>query len=165
MSDPSRLNDEEREELVAFLDGELTDDDAHKVEAKLNVDARTRAEADALRKTWDLLDFLPSPEPSPNFTNRTLERLGPIRQTQAMRRRWLRVAVVGAVWAASLLLALAAGFGGMTLALKYSHPADNDMARDLRVLDNERLYEVGDDMDFLRELDKPDVFGDEPLGS
>ena len=32
MTDPSRLNDEDREELVAFLDGELSEDDAHKVE-------------------------------------------------------------------------------------------------------------------------------------
>jgi anti-sigma factor RsiW len=164
MSDPARLNDEEREELVAFLDGELTDDDAHKVEAKLNVDPRTRAEADALRKTWDLLDFLPSPEPSPNFTNRTLERLNPIRKTQAMRRRTLRIAVVALAWAAALLLALAAGYVGTTLALKVRHSND-DMARDLRVLDNEHLYEVGDDIDFLRELDKPDLFGDEPVGS
>ena len=165
MSDPARLNDDEREELVAFLDGELTDDDAHKVEAKMNLDGRTRAEADALRKTWDLLDYLPTPEPSPNFTNRTLSRLGPIRKTQTMRRRGLRIALVGLAWAASLLLAVAAGYSGMTLYLKARYPNDADMARDLRIVENEHLYEVGEDIDFLRELDKPDAFGDESLGS
>src|SRR5689334_21188134 len=113
MSDPSHLDDEERDELVAFLDGELTENDAHKVEAKLNVDAKARAEADALRRTWDLLDYLPRPEASADFTHRTLERVGPVRKTQAVpRRSRLRVAVVGAAWAASLLVSVAAGHTG-----------------------------------------------------
>jgi anti-sigma factor RsiW len=165
MSDPSQLNDDEREELVAFLDGELTEDDAHKVEAKLNLDPRTRAEVEALRKTWDLLDYLPKPEPSANFTNRTLERIAPVRKTQTMPRRRFRVAALGLAWAAALLIAVAAGYSGMALFLKSRGPTDKDLARDLRVIENQHLYEVGEDMDFLRQLDQPDVFGDEPLGS
>jgi anti-sigma factor RsiW len=165
MSDPSRLDDEEREELVAFLDGELTEDDAHKVEAKLNVDAKARAEADALRRTWDLLDYLPRPEASADFTHRTLERVGPVRKTQALpRRSRLRVAVVGAAWAASLLVSVAAGHTGMSLWLKRG-AAERDLVRDLRLIENKRLYELGEDLDFVRELDQPDVFGDETLGS
>ncbi len=162
MSDPSRLNDDEREELVAFLDGELPEDAAEKVEAKLNVDARTRAEADALRKTWDLLDYLPQPEPSPTFTSRTLERVGPALKTQRMpRRRGLRVVGFGFAWAATLLLALGGGyFGTGRLLLKPRGPTDQDLVRDLRVIENKRLYEAGDDMEFLRELDKPEVFGE-----
>ncbi len=166
MSDPTRLNDDEREELVAFLDGELPEDAAEKVEAKLNVDARTRAEADALRKTWDLLDYLPRPEPSPTFTSRTLERVGPVRKTQSMpRRRRLPLVGVGLAWAAALLLALGGGYFGTAFLLKPRGLTDKDLVRDLRVIENKRLYEAAEDMDFLRELDKPDVFGDEPLGS
>jgi anti-sigma factor RsiW len=165
MTDPPRPDDEEREELVAFLDGELSDDDAHKVEAKLNVDPKARAEADALRRTWDLLEFLPRPEPSPSFTHRTLERVGPIRTTQPMprRRRWV-AAAVGLGWAASLVAAVAAGYGGAAHFLKRG-PTEQDLVRDLRVIENKRLYELGEDVEFLRELDHPDVFGEEPLGS
>jgi anti-sigma factor RsiW len=166
MSDPAHLNDEAREELVAFLDGELTEDDAHKVEAKLNTDPKVRAEADALRRTWDLLDYLPKPEPSPNFTIRTMERVGPVRKTQLVSRPRgrMRVVVLGLVWAASLLLALGAGYSGMSLFLKRG-PSDRDLVRDLRLIENKHLYEVGDDLEFLRELDRPDLFGDETLGS
>jgi anti-sigma factor RsiW len=165
MTDSSPLPDEEREELVAFLDGELTEDDAHKVEAKLNVDPGARAEADALRRTWDLLDFLPRPEASPDFTHRTLERVGPVRKTQPVPRRWrLRAAVVGVAWAASLLVAVAAGHTGMSVFLKRGS-AERDLVRDLRVIENKRLYELGEDMEFLRDLDQPDLFGDETLGS
>jgi hypothetical protein len=143
----------------------LTEDDAHLVEAKMRLAPGTRAEAEALRKTWDLLDFLPTPEPSPNFTNRTLDRIGPVRKTQKIPRQGLRVAGIGLVWAASLLVAVAAGYGGMSWFLKSRDSSDQDLARDLRLIENEHLYEVGEDMDFLRELDKPDAFGDEPLGS
>src|SRR5262245_49608728 len=62
-------------ELVAYLDGELDPAAARKVEARLASDPEARAKAAALKKTFDLLDYLPRHEPSPNFTTRTLDRL------------------------------------------------------------------------------------------
>ncbi|MCE9560466.1 MAG: hypothetical protein K8U57_00280 [Planctomycetes bacterium] len=62
-------------ELVAYLDGELEPAAARKVESRLATDADARARATAYKKTFDLLDFLPKPEPSPTFTTRTLDRL------------------------------------------------------------------------------------------
>ena len=62
-------------ELVAFLDGELGAEENEAIEAKISLDAGVRAEADALKKTWDLLDYLPRPEPSPHFTERTISRI------------------------------------------------------------------------------------------
>ena len=62
-------------ELVAYLDGELDPDAAHRVEQRLAADPAARAKAAALKKTFDLLDFLPQPEPSTTFTTRTLDKL------------------------------------------------------------------------------------------
>jgi anti-sigma factor RsiW len=62
-------------ELVAYLDGELEPSAARKVEARLASDPGARARAAALKKTFDLLDYLPKREPSPTFASRTLERL------------------------------------------------------------------------------------------
>jgi hypothetical protein len=62
-------------ELVAYLDGELDVDAAHRVEQRLAADPAARAKAAALKKTFDLLDFLPRPEPSATFTTRTLDKL------------------------------------------------------------------------------------------
>src|SRR4051812_16621241 len=108
MSKPPPLNEEERAELVAYLDGELSGDRARALEARLSLDPTARAEADALKRTWDLLDFLPRPEPSPSFTQKTLSRaaLKPPAETAgpatkaAPRRRWVRLAFVTG-WAAA----------------------------------------------------------------
>lgn len=82
-------------DLVAYLDGELDPADARRVEARLAADPAARARADALQRAYDLLDYLPRHEPSPDFTSRTLERLptagvvvappkpGPVSQTTA----------------------------------------------------------------------------------
>src|SRR5262245_34238250 len=97
MTTPSPLSDEDRANLVAYLDGELEGDAAQAIEARLGADPALRAEAEALKRTWDLLDYLPRPEPSPSFTHRTLSRLS-AKETQAALkrsagpRRWLRAA-------------------------------------------------------------------------
>src|SRR5262245_6915589 len=62
-------------ELVAYLDGELDPPAARKVEARLAQDPAARARAAELKKSFDLLDYLPRPEPSPTFTTRTLDKL------------------------------------------------------------------------------------------
>jgi hypothetical protein len=62
-------------ELVAYLDGELDDTAARRIEQRLARDPVGRAKAAALKKTFDLLDFLPKPEPSATFATRTLDKL------------------------------------------------------------------------------------------
>jgi len=71
--------DEVTEDLVAFLDGELDAGGNEKIEAKISLDSTVRAEADSLKKTWDLLDYLPRSEPSPSFTERTISRIEPLK--------------------------------------------------------------------------------------
>jgi anti-sigma factor RsiW len=169
------LTDKDREDLVAYLDGELDRAAARKMEARLNVDARIRAEATALRRTWELLDFLPRAEPSVQFTHRTLERLAA--QTAAMNqprtgwRRWSPWAV-GLGWAAAVLLAAAAGYAGVRYLaagpdpeqnppqVVDKRPPDDLLVENLRVVENRRLYENVDDLDYLRALDDPDLFGE-----
>jgi hypothetical protein len=82
MADPIMPTDDEaapvdpfEAELVAYLDGELDAAAARRVEARLASDAKARARAASLKKTFDLLDYLPKPEPSPTFTSRTLDKL------------------------------------------------------------------------------------------
>src|SRR5436853_6987091 len=112
----ANLSEEDRADLVAYLDGELDEASALQLEAKLNTDVQMRTEADALKRTWELLDYLPRPEPSPSFTNRTLDRVATLRPTstnhlQRRRRRWL----LRLGWAAAMFLAAVAGYAGMAL--------------------------------------------------
>src|SRR5262245_43112374 len=158
MADPPPLTDADRTDLVAYLDGELAADEQRRVEGLLNGNARARAEADAYRRTWDLLDYLPRPGPSPEFASRTLERLSSIRPAAAApapRTAWYRRPALGyAAAAAAVLLALAVG-SRIVLPTRSATPAaidlDRDpvMAREPRVVENLPYYLPVETMDYL----------------
>ena len=172
MAERTSLSDEDRKNLVAYLDGELDAKMARPLEAKLNQDAEARSEAEVLRRTWEMLDYLPRPEPTPTFSSRTLERVSALRPTAPANkdgRRWPKW-VPGAGWAAAVLCAGVLGFAGMSRLPKAQPPVpparpkideDQLLVRELRLIENRRLYELVDDVNFLRELDDPDLFGDD----
>ncbi|MBN9518358.1 hypothetical protein J0H58_07550 [bacterium] len=70
-------------ELVAYLDGELDPAAARRIEARIAADPKIRARAESLKRSYDLLDFLPKPEPSPAFASRTLDKLPAVRANPA----------------------------------------------------------------------------------
>jgi anti-sigma factor RsiW len=167
MTKPTPLNDQERADLVAYLDGELTGEAARALEAKLSLHPEARAEAESLRRAWELLDYLPRPEPSSGFTGRTLSKLAPLRPpppVAAPGRRWRwRGLLFGLAWAGALLLAALGGYAGFD-RLVPREPTDEELLRDVRILENRRYYDLVDNVDFLRELDQPDLFGEEAPG-
>jgi anti-sigma factor RsiW len=174
----SELNDDERADLISYLDGEMDEEMAQAFEARLGRDPQLRAEADAMKKTWELLDYLPRPEPSASFTHQTLERLA-IRDTGRVgvngmpTQRWAWAAPVG--WAAAMLMAMG---GGLFAAHHLWPPApapviqaqpgpqtpdtETLIVRDLDVIQNKRLYDQAPDLDFVRAL--PGALGDDEGG-
>lgn len=165
MTKPSPLSDKDRSDLIAYLDGELEGEAARAVEARISRDPAVRAEAETLKRTWDMLDYLPRPEPSPNFTHRTLDKLSTHATRAALRpRRPLSRWLCGAAWAAAVVLVGLVGYLG-AVALTPPRPAPKDLAHDLRLIENLRTYEDVEMLEFLRELDRPDLFGDESTGS
>jgi anti-sigma factor RsiW len=167
MTKSNPLNEQEKADLVAFLDGELKGEAARALEVKISLDPAARAEAESLKRTWGLLDYLPKPEPSPNFTHRTLEKMAPIPTApqKPVVQRSLRPWWIGAGWAAGLFLAAATGYVGVGWTGGRPDTTDHDLARDLRVIENKRFYDHVDDLDFLKSLDQPDLFGEETSGS
>src|SRR5438105_4174376 len=77
-------DDERQADLIAFLDGEMDEAGAREFEGRLRREPNLRAEADALKRTWELLDFLPQPEPSPTFTSRTLDKVAVLRPASSL---------------------------------------------------------------------------------
>lgn len=165
MANSNPLNEQDRADLIAYLDGELDPRASEAVEAKLHTDSRVRAEADSLRMTWDLLDYLPRPEPSPNFTHRTMSQLSLMTSTQApatQRRRWLQT--IG--WTAAVIAAVGVGYTvtGWAMAKPKGNLTDeqvNSLVKnsDARVKDRVELYRRFKDLQFFIELDRPDLFG------
>ncbi len=154
------MSDDERATLIAYLDGELDEEAVRRVEARISQDPAVRAEVESLKRTWEMLDYLPRAGPSPTFTHRTVSLVtgehNATLQARRRRRRWL----LAAGWAAAVLVAALGGFAGVTRLMPHE-PTDEELARDLRVIENRALYERADSVEFLKQLDQPDLFGDD----
>jgi hypothetical protein len=177
MAKPSSLTAQDRENLVAYLDGELDDRTARALEAKLSRDSQARAELEALKRTYNLLDFLPRGEASSQFASKTLDRLATVSpvtvavdsesgssgaQARRTPARWPYVAG----WCCTILFAaFFAYFATRAYWLRKRPvlPAEPDLAlvQDLRLFENKRLYDQVDEINFLRSLDVSNLFSDE----
>src|SRR3712207_5478321 len=61
------------EELVAYLDGELSPDECRAIEERLAQDADYRSQLRDLDRAWEALDVLPKPTPGDDFARTTME--------------------------------------------------------------------------------------------
>jgi hypothetical protein len=158
------LTEAERENLVAYLDNELEDAQARAVEAKIHLNPAVRAQADQMKRAWDLLDYLPRAEPRADFTCRTMDRLtalGPIEK----RAHWKSTLA----WAAVFLCVTAGGAAVCWLIERHNNSANSteqDIAHNLRLLQHLPTYRWVNDIAQLNEISQPELFGDdfsEPL--
>ena len=154
---------------------ELDERAAEAMATKLSLDAKLRAKAEAYQRTWDILDVLPRPEPSSSFTTRTLSHAIPVPSgQQIVPPSSLTLQTMPAFptprpsvgfWIASIAIVVAAGTGGY-FAHRAWAPAPKVVAadpplEDYPLMKNLRLYRNVDDMDYLKRLDSPEMFGDE----
>jgi hypothetical protein len=181
---PDDLPDPVDAELVAYLDGELDAPAARHLEDRMAADPALRARAATLKKTFDLLDYLPKPEPSATFATRTLDKLpavrsgsgttaaasGPSGLATATPSALLPATAAGRPWGwvvgvvVAVGVALGAGYFVAAAARAYLFPPVVDTASDgpadQRVVKFLPLYAGVDDADFLRQLDDLRVFED-----
>lgn len=164
MQEDPVITEEDRiqEELVAYLDGELSADDSDRVERRLGSDPAYRQRLKQLQSAWDLLDQLPRAPVTDTFTQTTVEMVALTAQAEALnaeqrlaQRRslgWFAVAV-------SVLVACSVGYIAMWRRLDRPN---QQLVKDLPVIENVELYRVADSVDFLRSLDQAQLFDEEP---
>lgn len=163
---PPPTDPEPDDDLVAYLDGELDADATHAMEERLAADEAARRKAEGLRKTFDLLDHLPKTEPSPSFASRTLTQIRPAAELPAASspgvipppaRPWKAVP-----WVAALAVAAAAGYFFHLLARPHLEALDpaKRTSEQVRLLERLPLLFGADDLEFVRQLDQPDYFGE-----
>jgi len=154
-----RLSAEERDNLAAYLDGELDDDSAEQIERKLAASQTARHDVELLSRSYDLLDLLPRPQTNEQFTDRTLsmarlEAARPALHEQAWFP-WVRRAAILVAWVAGLAGAAALGY-------RVTHdwiPNDAELLlHDLPVIENLDAYREVESIEFLRELQKSKTF-------
>jgi anti-sigma factor RsiW len=149
----TRLTTEQRDNLTAYLDGELDEDGTRQIETVLANSTVARNDVEVLAKTYELLDLLPRPKASGEFTEKTLQtakleevRMDP-RQT-VWYRHGKRIVRRGA-WAAILLVAACVGY---SLA-RYQVPKQQDLLLDnFEVIQKLDDYEKAGSFEFLDAL-------------
>jgi hypothetical protein len=115
MAKITRLSSEQRDNLTAYLDGELDDGATQEIEQILAASPVARHEVDMLSRTWDMLGALPTHKASGEFTRKTIthlraaEQAGPGAAAELVYRNARRGAVLG-LWAGALALSGYLGF-------------------------------------------------------
>ena len=169
MSDEITPSSSFTEKLVAYLDGELPEGDARDVENSLACDPAMRAEVEKLNRAWELLDLLPRPNASSEFSSRTLTTLKVSGATTALPNDQVAAPTVAlnvskasqigkstiAAWSAGLVAVCVLGFvvGRMT-----ARPDSDAWLDDMPLIERIDVYrEIGDAQflrDFQRERDR-----------
>jgi len=156
--DPANDEAQLREELVAYLDGELDAEQSRKIEERAAVEPNARHMLQELDRTWHMLDELDSPATSEDFTCTTLEMVALAASEDAQKakaqrpRRRLRAGL----WAvAGLVGAAAAGF--LIVASLIPDP-NAQLLQDLPIVENYDQYRKIGSIDFLRSLNKEELF-------
>ena len=154
-----RLSPDERSNLVAYLDGELPDPEAQVIAAKLTQSMTARREADSLQKTWEMLDLLPRPQASENFTTRTLAEAEVLagrgdRFTSAASDFGRKI-LAGVGWSA---VAVALFLVGYTITLRLWPNPSARLATDLSIAESLDAYREVGGIEFLRQLDNAPEF-------
>ena len=155
---PDPLNQQLRDDLVAYLDGELDEGPTQRIEHALASDSTLRNEVEALTRTWEMLDKLPRAKGSAEFTERTLATMEiEKKRLSTPGDRWklqARRGGVAAVWAAVLALAATSGF-----LLTNRMPSQTDKLLDnLSLIERLDVYSEVKSVEFLRELQKSGLF-------
>ena len=159
MEKQSRLTSDIRENLVAYLDGELEDALSQRIDQLLGGNAVARHEVETLSRTWELLDMLPHPKASEEFGSKTMSiiRLD-VAPKVLVKPEWIdrakRIGVLVA-WGAGTVACAVLGFT-ITNSLLPNPP--ERMLRELPLIRNLDLYsELGSD-EYLKELQASGLF-------
>lgn len=149
------------EQLVAYLDGELSAEESHGVEALLSSQPDVRRKLQGLERSWELLDQLVPTPVDEAFTRSTMEMVAvaaadeiaasQMALPRVRRRRWL-LGLGGTV--AAGVLGFAAGW------LLWPDP-DRRLLEDLPVLEHLDEYRQVRDFRFLKRLADEHLFDED----
>ena len=158
-----RLNANQREDLVAYLDGELPDEQVQQIDHIIARSEVARHEVEALSRTWELLDVLPPAKASDDFANKTMTNLKIMEQPFLLTEQWwygsLTRTVVSLGWIAAIVVS---GWLGFQITRSWIPNPNEALLRDLPVIENLDQYQEAGDIEFLKQLKTQGLFDDTP---
>lgn len=151
----TRLSGDQRDNLAAYLDGELEDAAVQDIEQVLSVSEVARHDVDMLSRTWDLLNVLPGAKASEEFTQKTLTTIRAAEAPKTMSQgakaamRNVRRGSILAAWTAALVACAYAGF----LATNRWVPNESEkLLDDYDIIVNLDQYQEIGSVEFLQAL-------------
>ncbi|MFV2065467.1 MAG: hypothetical protein ACC645_00695 [Pirellulales bacterium] len=161
MNGPVPEDDPIRDELVAYLDGEIDSEARRRLEGRLTRDPATRRELEQFQRAWECLDVLPAATVSESFASTTIEMVAvtaereqsgwPLTRFARRHRRWTALAV-----------GLVAGLLGYAVVAARWPDTDRLLLRERRLLERLDVYLEIDDIGYLRRLREEGLFTEEP---
>jgi hypothetical protein len=156
--DPQDDDSEISEELVAYLDGELSVEHSRRVEERAAVQPDTRRMLEEFDRTWHMLDELETPATGEDFTRTTLEMVALAAANDAAKlnaevpraRRRARLWTVAGLTAAAV--------AGFFLVAAFAPDPNAQLLHDLRLLENYDQYRDIGSIEFLRALSADNPF-------
>jgi hypothetical protein len=152
-----------RDDLVAYLDGELDADAARRMEERLRADEALQSELRRLERAWDMLSVLPRSEANPGLTKSTVEMLALETEGDFERQAATRVRRRRLMWVAAAAGLFTAGLLGTLLGAAAWPDPDAPLLRDLPVVRHVELYQQAGDVEFLRQLRQRGLFVNDGL--
>lgn len=161
-AEPQRLTDLERSNLVAYLDGELAEDEADYLRTKITQSVTARREIESLERTWELLDHLDRPKSSEAFATRTItqilqfdDRVGRLEDVASRVGRW-----TARILACAAIALVTLGLGYAATRWIWPDPTAR-LASDLSIAERLDEYRAVGSFEFLKMLDTSPSFNEE----
>lgn len=149
----SRLTTEQRYELVAYLDGELDAEATARIEKLIAENPVARQDVELLAATYQLVDHLPRPRATADFTEKTMAmaRLDDVRpdvtQSPWYRRSQQAIGYIG--WTAAMC---AVGLVGFAVTRYWVPQPFDPLIENLEIIRDLHRYEQVGSVDFLEQL-------------
>lgn len=170
-SNPSMMSHDEQEdwhdELVAYLDGEVSTEERERIEQRLTDDDAYRSQLVELERSWRLLDRLPTAEQDRDFTKSTIAMVAAdLSGTGANAADGKRDGAKGfqIPWAKLLATAVACAIGFLAVVFAVVLPNRGQLTtsmQDLAVAQNFDLYRYTGNIDFLKVMHEEGLFRDD----
>ena len=120
-----------------------------------------RHEVEALARTFELLDVLPSMNASEDFASKTLTNLKVTEEPfQLADQWWFRSASRVGIAAGWLVSLMACGWVGFQLTTRWIPNPSEDVLRELPLIENLDQYQDIGEFDFLNQLKRQGLFDD-----
>ena len=149
------------EELVAYLDGELNVARRRDIERLLAEDPSIRQRLQSMEQAWETLDVLSASSVDESFTQSTVEMVAMAAETDAQELAQNNVRRRSTAWMTRLsgiAAAVAIGFLGVRI---FGDDPNDQLLRDLPVIENVDHYRHVESIEFLRRLHAEAMFAQE----